>query len=230
MALPKPYPPNKVDYVDWDTVIDAIERVRARLGFYPGNEELPPSAFYYRVGPHGLIYREGSGADEYIVIDVHANEAANTMFSIFGICRRFSRGCLIEWVAKISGTGSKKQYWPGGLELRHGRWDEGLIAFQVDESTYYAVTTTGGNNKKTQITGQDWTSDTTLKILWDLDSGYSRARFYVNDVLKATHEGASGYVPDDPMSFFVEAGHLDTAPATATKCYYKWRSFNYGEL
>lgn len=192
--------------------------------------DCPPPYFYYRVGDHGLVFRAGSGSDEYLVLEAHEDQVV--FCSIYTIMKRFAGGTF-EWVGKIEAPGADKQCFPGFLELEHGRFDEGLILLWNNEGTYYATTTTGGSGTSTVIAAQDWTSDTTFKIIWDKDNGNNRVRFYIDGGLVATHTGAGDNVPDPtvPMSFGVEVAHLAAGPpASLTKVYYKFPSFTYTAL
>jgi len=233
-AIPKPYPPTLIDYTHWDDFVDKTETMRERLTFYPGNEVLPLSAFYYRVGDNGLIFRRGADdADEYVVINAFQNAVG--WYSMLSICRVFraiESGFYIEWTANCSAIVADRKFWPGGLEKEHGRYNEGLITFEWANAGYRTVTTDGIGNTTKNPAAVNWTVDTKFKIEYLKIGANWVARFYCDDVLKTTHTGAAENVPTAmDASFFVEVAHEPTGPpVTEAELEYKWRSFTYGTL
>lgn len=160
-----------------------------------------------RMTPYGLVYFE----DPWMVVDVHANHA-DEWISWITVAEVFSYGTY-QWKGKFLNVGTNKRLWMG-FEYRHGRADNGIIAFRHIGSGYRVSTSWNGSMTHEDLTGQDWTSETEFKIVWTS----SKVEFYVDGVLKAT---ITTNIPQAPMGFFAEVGTLSTAPTTDSKIYVK---------
>lgn len=236
MSLPKPYPPRKITYIDWNTVIDAIEDIRDVLGLYPGNEQLPLASFYYRVMTWGLAYREEISGVDYLVLEAHPNHPVGAAavtgdernWSVYSISKKFGYGDF-EWYAYhyIGGAGQRQTYL-GGLEYNHGTPYDGLITVVRNDTGNHELWTTLGdgnpaNSTRTAIGGMDWTARTKFKLEWRP----TFVKLYVDDVLEATH---NVNIPTGvEMCWMTEIYHPPppNTPNDYTRVYFDWRSWNY---
>ncbi|MEM2849043.1 MAG: hypothetical protein QXI36_02065 [Candidatus Bathyarchaeia archaeon] len=125
-----------------------------------------------------------------------------------------------QWIAKVGGTTWGEEY-ACGFEHHHGFPLEGLITFlrlyDAGGLKHRCWTSWNGNQQTTDLTEENWTTERTFKIEWT--STY--VKFYINNVLKATH---STVVPQDSMGFFSEACAY-RGGTTESVAYYKLNTF-----
>lgn len=174
----------------------------------PAEKYLP---LYYRTDQQGLIYF----VDPYIVIRVHTE--ANHWISWLGVGKTFGYGTY-EWKAKAENAVANTSIYIGGLEYHHGWSNEGIACIRWDGTKWEAHSSWGGSGESTEITGITFTNENTFKIEWT----DSYVKYYVNDVLKATH---TTYVPQAPMQLFAEVGTAGSAPASEPKCFFRKNSW-----
>lgn len=193
--------------------IDKSKFLKAIFDIGPHEEYLPLA---YRIDKEGLIYYE----DPYIVIRLH--DIADIWASWLAFGKTFHFGTY-EWKARLVEPVMDATIILGVLEKRHGWADEGIIALKHagSDHKYYFVTSSeakgGTGNETTEITAIDFTVEHTFKIEWT--STY--VKFYIDDVLKATH---TTKVPQDPMQLFAEVATIG-APGVEPECHFKNKSF-----
>lgn len=184
------------------------------IAWFSPHEKYLPLAF--RTDVVGLIYYE----DPYIVIRLH--DIASKIASWLAFGKTFSFGTY-EWKAKMVNPVTDSTIYLGILEKRHGWSDEGLIALYHDGSDhkYYFKTTNevkgGAGNETTEILAIDFTVEHTFKIEWTT----TFVKFYIDDVLKATH---TTKVPQDPMQLFAEVITIG-APGNEPESHFRAGSF-----
>jgi len=193
--------------------IDKSKFLKAIHDISPYEEYLPLA---FRVDLDGLIYYE----DPYIVIRMHNTASKVASWLAFG--KTFSFGTY-EWKGRMVEPVTDATIYLGILEKRHGWADEGLIALLHDGSDhkYYFKTSNevkgGAGSESTEIIGIDFTVEKTFKIEWTS----TFVKFYIDDVLKATHNTK---VPQDPMQIFSEVITIG-APGVEPECQFKNKSF-----
>ncbi|UCE43724.1 MAG: hypothetical protein JSV57_05065 [Candidatus Bathyarchaeota archaeon] len=177
----------------------------------PCADEWIPLAF--RLERTGLIYYD----DPYIICRV-MNTSTNVYASWLGWGRLYGFG-VYEWKGKIENPGANRVIIPGGFERHHGWALEGTIHPYNTGGIYkFRTCREDGVMEQTNLTGQDWTVETTFKIEWTSN----HVRFFVDGTLEATHTLA---VPQSQMQLFAEAGVAGSLPTKEPICYFRERSF-----
>lgn len=106
-------------------------------------------------------------------------------------------------------------YFVGLLERHAGQSNEGAILAYYASGNYYFKNSEGGSEQVTTLSGQDWTTLKTFKVVWSATDVY----FYVDDVEVAHH---TTNIPISPMSLlFGEFAGGAVAPASNCHMYLK---------
>jgi len=170
-----------------------------------------------RMDEYALCYIAGG----YFVCRGYANvgDAINHFASWLVTGKLYGYGTY-EWIGKIKNPVAKTWCIPGFFEKKHGWGNNGSAFFECKEGTYNTVTYDDAGNQELNAHGaEDWTSDTTFKIVWDA----SKVEFYTDGGLLATH---STRVPTEPAHFGIENAIFHTgSPASEPFTYIKEASF-----
>jgi len=150
--------------------------------------------------------------DPYFVS--HAHQETINEYASWLTLRQFGYG-IYEFKAKVSGC--DHGFEAMALEYEHGRSNNGLVGFVLNDGNYEVWATWSGGQSTGTLAGQDWTSETTFKFDWNS----SRVIYYINGTSLYT---ISTNVPQSSMCLVGEAACFTGATSDA-KFYFRNKSF-----
>ncbi|MCK4964655.1 MAG: hypothetical protein KAS54_06205, partial [Dehalococcoidia bacterium] len=154
-----------------------------------------------------------------------------TIITMCGGNRVYSKGTFI-FDAEASAYGGANPIYTPAFGLVENKWDwfagasvHAAMVYSNGAGAWYFVTEDDGAGESTLIAGIDFTAQHTFKIIWEDASEFpatGRVRFYIDDVLKATHIIA---VPTHPLQFFLTMDSYIVASSESTE-YTKVHTFS----
>ncbi len=154
-----------------------------------------------------------------------------TIVTMCGGNRVYSKGTFI-FDAEASAYGGANPVYTPAFGLVENKWDwfagasvHAAMVYSNGAGAWYFVTEDDGTTESTLIAGIDFTAQHTFKIIWEDASEFpatGRVRFYIDDVLKATHIIA---VPTHPLQFFLTMDSYIVASSESTE-YTKVHTFS----
>ncbi|MCK4698293.1 MAG: DUF2341 domain-containing protein [Dehalococcoidia bacterium] len=154
-----------------------------------------------------------------------------TIITMCGGNRVYSKGTFI-FDAEASAYGGANPIYTPAFGLVENKWDwfagssaHAAMVYSNAAGAWYFVTEDDGATESTLIAGIDFTAQHTYKIIWEDASEFpatGRVRFYIDDILKATHIIA---VPTHPLQFFLTMDSYIDAASDSTE-YTKVHTFS----
>ena len=176
--VPKPYPPRRIDYLDWNNVADLLNQMRRCL-------------YYVRQIEGGVTIDPETGEIRLMV-------AADRGGAVVQVATPFLYGYgVYEYWVEINVHDPETTMFFGFMEEAPSNADENSIIFKAVGGSYSFETRKDGELTSTSIEGVDLRNKGTIKLNWEP----GRARLYVDGELKADH---TSNVPEVKGVIFAE--------------------------